>query len=56
LIISTRRFVSPVSSAAEIVFSTPYRCSAPATKTLGESKRKMLAVRGVRKDFVVARK
>jgi hypothetical protein len=56
LIISTRRRVSAVSRPTEIVLASASRSTTPLTNTLGESKRKRLATRVVRNDFVVARK
>ena len=53
LISSTRRVAS---RPAEIVRVIASRSSAPATRTVGESKRNTLAMRDVRNDFVVARK
>jgi hypothetical protein len=56
LIISTRRFDSPLSSPTDSVRSKPSRWRTPETKVLGESNRKRLATRAVRNDLVVARK
>ena len=56
LISRTRRRCSPTSKPTEIVFSTSNRRSDPATYVLVSPNRMTLAIRGVRNDFVVARK